>query len=69
MFEDLIPTKKKVTTNNDRCYNCGSIDLANTDGQFIPNGYVVTVVCKKCGSKWFTTYDGDLNIVNIQNGS
>jgi len=73
MFEDLIPDKKKslkkTITDHEQCPSCGSTDVDSVDGLFIPNGYVETVLCRRCGIKWTITYDVDLNIVNIQHGS
>jgi len=72
MFEDLIPESKKIPKelkSYERCPYCNSDSIDSTDGLFIPNGYVETVVCKICGFKWLVTYDVDLNVVKIQHGS
>ena len=72
MFEDLIPDAKKPTktiTDHEQCPNCNSTDVSNVSGQFVPSGYVETIICNKCRSTWHITYDQDLNIVNIQHGS
>jgi transcription elongation factor Elf1 len=71
MFEDLVKDKKALKeqiTAHEQCPACGSTKINSDNGIFIPNGYVETAVCKSCGIKWITTYDTDLNVVNVQSG-